>query len=86
MSRIRRFGGHEAVICISKICGSIGTSRWGFSIWFLLFLDITCDQLSLVRGLRGMAGQKGACSRLLEEALFALLLLDLAQPAHQLGE
>lgn len=36
--------------------------------------------------LRGMAGQKGACSRLLEEALFALLLLGWAQPAHQLGE
>lgn len=30
MSRTRRFGGHEAVFCISKICGSISTSRWGF--------------------------------------------------------
>lgn len=74
------FWGPRAVICISKFAG-VSAHRAGFSV-FVAF-GLYMGQISACAWLRGIAGQKRRLSTLyLEEALFALLLLDSAQPAH----
>lgn len=74
-------GATRRLSAFSKVCGSISTSRGGI-FCFRWFLDFTRDKFSLVLGCVASQDPKSApVHALLEEALFALLLLDLAQPA-----
>lgn len=62
MSRLRRFGGHEAVICIFQSLREYQhIARGGFLS--SLFLDFTCDKFSLVLGCVASQDPKSACPR-----------------------
>lgn len=64
-----------------KVCGSISTSRGVFLVFAVVFWISTCDNFWLVLGCVASQDKKKAPVHvLLEEALFALLLLGPACP------